>query len=93
MWPFSKKPPATEKAPDPDMVNIQMLKKEFPLGRSFHYLGRGVVVIGHARPFEYGGYYSMSPELRGQYADDQGVIHEVSLSFSLAIALRMEGFI
>ena len=63
-----------------------------PIGGLFEYLGREMAVTGHSAPTYnycvYGGYESgRRPSLRADYADNNGVLHNVSFSMAEARAI------
>lgn len=63
-----------------------------PIGGLFEYLGREMAVTGYSTPTYtycmYGGYESgRRPCLRADYADNHGVLHNVSFSMSEARAI------
>lgn len=89
MWPFKKK--AEEKTPAVD--HIGALQNWRPIGSSFTYLGRRMVVCGHYR-IEYGGGMTpmrVVPCLQADYADDHGVIRHIEFSHAEAVALMGAG--
>jgi hypothetical protein len=55
----------------------QRIEKDYPIGRSFEYLGRRLLVVAHewdTTAFLYGGW--SKPQLATEYADEHGKLHE-----------------
>lgn len=78
MWPFKKK--KEEKYTPPAWWNLwQELKEKYPVGRSFEYLGRKMIVVKHENYFPGMGTFSpILPSIICEYADELGVLHEWS---------------
>jgi hypothetical protein len=78
------------------MCQIVELSQKFPLGSKFTYLGVECIVTGVERIF-YDYRYDMclgaiplmgvAPQLRADYVDKNGVIRELTLSYSEAMRI------
>lgn len=87
MWPFKKKE-AKPVEPNHRIVMIARLAQWRAIGDEFEYLGRRMVVSAHWRIS--GGYpfgLFMEPCLQADYADNNGVIHNVSFGVAESEAL------
>jgi hypothetical protein len=60
---------------------IKELRAFRDLGETFNYLGREVVVTGHFTHFMAMYHCSLIPQLRGDYADECGIIHNITFEF------------
>jgi len=78
MWPFKKK--QEKKYESPAWWSLwQELKEKYPVGRSFDYLGRKMIVSRHELYFPGMEYFpTQYPKIICEYADDHGVLHEWS---------------
>jgi len=81
MWGlFKKKEPETPKAPPVWLNQWNQVQQDFPVGSTFEYLGRTMMVFRH-RPYIKGHFTKYSqlltqyPVLECEYADDNGVLH------------------
>ena len=77
MWPFKKKEKKPENSAPEWWGMWTELKDKYPVGRSFEYLGRKMIVSRHRHYFPGMGYFlPVYPEIICEYADDHGVLHE-----------------
>jgi hypothetical protein len=89
MWPFRKKTEGIVAPKEPSWQEqaINVLRDWKPVGGTFTYLGRECVVSGHSRTeyYSFGAY--TRPQLRADYADNNGVIHAIEFSWAEAKAI------
>jgi hypothetical protein len=81
MWPFKKK---EAKKPEPawQVAAIKELEDFRGMGETFNYLGRTLTVCGH---YAFNGSlytYPYTPQLKADYADNNGVIHGISFNYN-----------
>lgn len=102
MWPFKRKEsdPCRKFLPEDDPAKcaekaVNVIAIEFPLGSSFDYLGKTMVVRAHSeRMFMHGGAFGAhcivdAPALIVDYLDGSGVIQSKTFDAAWVIA-RME---
>lgn len=72
----------------------QTAQEKFPLGKSFNYLGRQMIVVSHRRYFRgiytpYGSVPMSMPAILAEYADNRGTINTYELSISMANIIQV----
>lgn len=72
MWPFKKKQEVKETKVDHTALAIEKFKEFRQIGETFNYLGRTCLVTSHCH---YEPWFGLVPELKFEYADNNGVIH------------------
>ncbi len=79
MWPFKSRP----KAPRPKS-HVEIVSEKYPVGREFNYLYGTKVIIVQNTAYTFSDFGPRAHvSLEGQYKDDNGVIREVALNYSL----------
>lgn len=94
MWPFRSKTvvhritEAEKPKTDPTRDMMNAMEEWMKLGETFNYLGTECVVVGYCRVVPCGLSVVNIPTLRARYADKNGVIHDISFTFSEFLTLR-----